>query len=120
MMILAETSVAPTVGEDAIQAGKVAAVMGFLLVAIFMFIYYRYCGLVANIALVLDVALMPLGLIVASSVLGVFVKDADKLYVIKDGNIDSSGTHQELLEKGGLYKSMWQAHISAKDSEEDA
>lgn len=48
------------------------------------------------------------------------VKDADKLYVIKDGNIDSSGTHQELLEKGGLYKSMWQAHISAKDSEEDA
>jgi ATP-binding cassette subfamily B protein len=48
------------------------------------------------------------------------VKDADKLYVIKDGNIDSCGTHQELLEKGGLYKSMWQAHISAKDSEEDA
>ena len=48
------------------------------------------------------------------------VKDADKLYVIKDGNIDSSGTHQELLEKGGLYNSMWQAHISAKDSEEDA
>jgi ATP-binding cassette subfamily B protein len=48
------------------------------------------------------------------------VKDADKLYVIKDGNIDSSGTHQELLEKGGLYHDMWQAHISAKDSEEDA
>jgi ATP-binding cassette subfamily B protein len=48
------------------------------------------------------------------------VKDADKLYVIKDGNIDSCGTHQKLLEKGGLYKSMWQAHISAKDSEEDA
>ena len=48
------------------------------------------------------------------------VKDADKLYVIKDGNIDSCGTHQELLEKGGLYKAMWQAHISAKDSEEDA
>lgn len=48
------------------------------------------------------------------------VKDADKLYIIKDGNIDSSGTHQELLEKGGLYHDMWQAHISAKDSEEDA
>jgi len=48
------------------------------------------------------------------------VKDADKLYVIKDGNIDSSGTHQELLEKDGLYHDMWQAHISAKDSEEDA
>ena len=48
------------------------------------------------------------------------VKDADRLYVIKDGNIDSSGTHQELLDQGGLYKSMWQAHISAKDSDEEA
>ncbi len=45
------------------------------------------------------------------------VKDADKLYVIKDGLIDSEGTHEELLAKGGLYKSMWEAHISAKDGE---
>ena len=46
------------------------------------------------------------------------VADADRLYVIKDGNIDSCGTHQELLQQGGLYAAMWQAHISAKDSEE--
>ena len=45
------------------------------------------------------------------------VKDADKLYVIKDGVIDSSGTHDELLAQGGLYKNMWEAHISAKDGE---
>ena len=43
------------------------------------------------------------------------VKDADKLYVIKDGVIDSSGTHDELLAKGGLYKNMWTAHIESKD-----
>lgn len=43
------------------------------------------------------------------------VKDADKLYVIKDGVIDSSGTHDELLAQGGLYKNMWEAHIEAKD-----
>lgn len=43
------------------------------------------------------------------------VKDADKLYVIKDGLIDSSGTHEELLAQGGLYKNMWEAHIDAKD-----
>ena len=43
------------------------------------------------------------------------VKDADKLYVIKDGLIDSCGTHEELLAQGGLYKSMWEAHIDAKD-----
>ena len=43
------------------------------------------------------------------------VKDADKLYVIKDGVIDSSGTHEELLAKGGLYKKMWEAHIGSRD-----
>ena len=45
------------------------------------------------------------------------VKDADKLYVIKDGIIDSCGSHEELLAQGGLYKKMWEAHISAKDGE---
>lgn len=45
------------------------------------------------------------------------VKDADKLYVIRDGVIDSYGTHDELIKKGGLYASMWKAHIDAKDGE---
>ena len=43
------------------------------------------------------------------------VKDADKLYVIKDGKINSSGTHKELLAKAGLYKDMWEAHVDARD-----
>ena len=45
------------------------------------------------------------------------VRDADKLYVIKDGVIDSSGTHEELLAQNGLYKKMWEAHIESKDGE---
>ena len=44
------------------------------------------------------------------------VKDADKLYVIKDGVIDSSGTHDELLAQGGLYKDMWEAHVDSRDA----
>lgn len=43
------------------------------------------------------------------------VKDADKLYVIKDGIIDSEGTHDELLAQNGLYANMWKAHIESKD-----
>lgn len=43
------------------------------------------------------------------------VKDADRLYVIKDGMIESQGTHDELLAQGGLYREMWNAHIDAKD-----
>ncbi len=47
------------------------------------------------------------------------VSNADRLYVIKDGNIEEQGTHEELLAQNGLYSSMWAAHISAKDGEED-
>ena len=43
------------------------------------------------------------------------VKDADKIYVIKDGAIDSCGSHEELLAKNGLYANMWNAHIGSRD-----
>ena len=75
MRILAETTVAPTVGEDAIKAGIVAAVLGFTLVALFMFIYYWFAGLVANVALFLDVALLPTALVFVANILGVFAHD---------------------------------------------
>ena len=75
LKILSESSVAPTVGEDAISAGKMAAIIGFVLVAIFMFIYYWYAGLVADVALFLDVALLPTALVLVANILGVFAKD---------------------------------------------
>ncbi|MBO7721872.1 MAG: protein translocase subunit SecD [Kiritimatiellae bacterium] len=75
MKVLAETSVAPTVGEDAIAAGKTAAVLGFALIAVFMFIYYWRSGLVADIALFLDIALLPTALVFVANFLGVFAHD---------------------------------------------
>ena len=44
------------------------------------------------------------------------VMDADKIYVIKDGQIDDAGTHEELLQKHGLYEKMWNAHMEVKDN----
>ena len=44
------------------------------------------------------------------------VMDADKIYVIKDGNIDDAGTHEELLGRHGLYEKMWNAHMEVKDN----
>ena len=43
------------------------------------------------------------------------VTDADRIYVIRDGCVDSSGTHDQLLSLHGLYERMWLAHIAAKD-----
>lgn len=44
------------------------------------------------------------------------IADSDQIFVIKDGAVDSQGTHEELLKKNGLYKEMWQAHMSVKDN----
>lgn len=35
------------------------------------------------------------------------VVDADKTFVLKDGEIVEVGTHKELVEKDGLYAHMW-------------
>ena len=43
------------------------------------------------------------------------VTSADCIYVIKDGRIEDSGTHEELLSHHGLYETMWNAHMEVKD-----
>ena len=35
------------------------------------------------------------------------VKNTDKIYLMKDGAIKESGTHDELIAAGGLYNKMW-------------
>lgn len=45
------------------------------------------------------------------------ITDADQIFVIADGQIAGSGTHQELLEHSKLYQEMWKAHIGAKDGD---
>ena len=44
------------------------------------------------------------------------VKDSDQIFVINEGNVAAHGTHEELLASCPLYKEMWNAHISAKDT----
>lgn len=45
------------------------------------------------------------------------ITDANQIFVIADGQIADSGTHQELLEHSKLYQEMWKAHIGAKDGD---
>ena len=44
------------------------------------------------------------------------VKDSDQIFVINEGNVAAHGTHEELLASCLLYKEMWNAHISVKDT----
>jgi ATP-binding cassette, subfamily B, bacterial IrtA/YbtP len=43
------------------------------------------------------------------------IKNADKIVVLKKGNIAAEGTQRELLESCPLYQNMWKAHIGAKN-----
>ena len=46
---------------------------------------------------------------------------ADRIFVINGGNVEASGTQEELLRSCDLYKKMWEAHSMAKDEDaEDA
>lgn len=42
------------------------------------------------------------------------IQSADQILVVKEGRIAESGTHDELLAKGGVYAKMWQASIQVK------
>ncbi|KAJ7196847.1 iron-sulfur clusters transporter ATM1 [Mycena pura] len=43
------------------------------------------------------------------------VVEADMIIVLKEGQVAEQGTHDELLQKGGLYHSMWYEQALAED-----
>ncbi|MBI4054961.1 MAG: protein translocase subunit SecD [Elusimicrobia bacterium] len=52
--IIEERTVGPSLGEDSIRAGVKACGIGIALVFVFMVVYYRFSGLVADLALLLN------------------------------------------------------------------
>ena len=58
LIILEERSVGPDLGADSINAGKIAAIIGFAAVILFMLFIYRTFGLFADIALIINLLLV--------------------------------------------------------------
>ncbi|MDH5769498.1 MAG: protein translocase subunit SecD, partial [Nitrospirota bacterium] len=58
MKMLQNVTVGPSLGSDSIEAGKVAAIIGTLLVVVFMIVYYKFSGVIADFALVLNILLL--------------------------------------------------------------
>ena len=56
--ILEERTVGPSLGSDSIRQGIIATIIGSILVILFMLVYYRLSGAVANIALILNIFLI--------------------------------------------------------------
>ncbi len=72
LKVVEERGVDPSLGRDSVDSGKRATVIGSLAVMIFMAGYYLIAGLVADIALVLNLLLLPLSLIIISGFFSVF------------------------------------------------
>ncbi|HAS89489.1 MAG TPA: protein translocase subunit SecD, partial [Desulfovibrio sp.] len=60
--ILEQRTVGPSLGQESIDKGVSAALVGSALVLIFMLVYYGFAGFVADIVLVLNVVLILAGL----------------------------------------------------------
>ncbi|MBI5624852.1 MAG: protein translocase subunit SecD [Elusimicrobia bacterium] len=60
--IIEERTIGPTLGEDSIKAGLMATAMAALFIFIFMLVYYKASGLVADLALVLNIVFLMAGM----------------------------------------------------------
>jgi preprotein translocase subunit SecD len=56
--MLQNVTVGPSLGTDSIEAGKMAGIIGTILVVLFMIIYYKLSGVIADFALLLNVILL--------------------------------------------------------------
>ena len=56
--IIEERTVGPDLGQDSIDAGMIALVIGFLLVIIFMFVKYKIFGLITNVTLIINLFIL--------------------------------------------------------------
>ena len=56
--IIEERTVGPDLGQDSINAGMIALIIGFGLVILFIFVKYKIFGLITNVALVINLFLL--------------------------------------------------------------
>ncbi len=74
--IVEKQLVSPSLGEDAVNSGVKASLIGMMLIVVFMALYYRVTGLVANLTLLFNMLILPLGTLLVTGTLGVFVAEA--------------------------------------------
>ncbi|MCL2390840.1 MAG: SecD/SecF family protein translocase subunit, partial [Endomicrobia bacterium] len=56
--VIEERTVGPSLGDDSIRKGFGSALIGLIVVLLFMVVYYRLSGLIADIALVINLVIL--------------------------------------------------------------
>ena len=73
--IIESRSVDPTLGRDSIESGVRATMYSCIAVIVFMIAYYLLAGVVADIALLFNILLLPLGMMIAAGVMVALAHD---------------------------------------------
>lgn len=58
LRIMEERTVGPSLGKDSIQKGTYSAIVGLILVGLFMTLYYKFSGVIADIALLMNIIII--------------------------------------------------------------
>ncbi|MGR8934999.1 MAG: protein translocase subunit SecD [Gammaproteobacteria bacterium] len=114
--IVEERTIGPSLGQDSIHQGMVSAAVGFALVVIFMLIYYKSFGLIADIALCFNLVLVfaVLSLIQATLTLPGIAGIALTMGMAVDANVlINERIKEELRNRNGIQASIYSGYEKA-------
>lgn len=114
--LMEKRSVGPSLGADSIEASMIALIGGFVLVIIFMMIYYRAAGVIANIALIanLFIILAVMSLFGATLTLPGMAGIVLTVGMAVDANVIISERIRELIYQGkSIHKSIEEGYSNA-------
>ncbi|MEO1954910.1 MAG: protein translocase subunit SecD, partial [Campylobacterales bacterium] len=114
--LMEKRSVGPSLGADSIKASMVALIGGFVLVIVFMMIYYRLAGVIANIALIanLFIILAVMSLFGATLTLPGMAGIVLTVGMAVDANVIISERIRELIYQGvSIHKAIEEGYSNA-------
>jgi len=114
--LMEKRSVGPSLGADSIKASMIALIGGFVLVIIFMVVYYRVAGIIANIALVanLFIILAVMSLFGATLTLPGMAGIVLTVGMAVDANVIISERIRELIYQGvSIHKAIEDGYANA-------
>ncbi|MGE4397856.1 MAG: protein translocase subunit SecD, partial [Sulfurimonas sp.] len=121
--LMEKRSVGPSLGADSIKASLIALVGGFVLVIVFMMVYYRMAGVIANIALIanLFIILAVMSLFGATLTLPGMAGIVLTVGMAVDANVIISERIRELIHEGkSIHKAIEEGYSNAMSAILDA
>ncbi|MDA3908431.1 MAG: protein translocase subunit SecD [Sulfurimonas sp.] len=114
--LMEKRSVGPSLGADSIKASMIALIGGFILVIVFMMVYYRAAGVIANIALIanLFIILAVMSLFGATLTLPGMAGIVLTVGMAVDANVIISERIRELIYEGkSIHKAIEEGYANA-------